>query len=38
VLTLARLDRPICQLRRDYEGIWRRAWLEHESIPIDVIP
>jgi hypothetical protein len=38
VLTLARLDRPTCHLRRDYEGIWRGSWLEYERMPIEVIP
>jgi hypothetical protein len=38
VLTLARLDRPTCHLRRDYEGVWRGSWLEYERMPIEVIP
>ncbi len=31
VLTLARLDRPTCHLRRDYEGIWRGSRPSLES-------
>jgi hypothetical protein len=38
VLTLARLDRPTCHLRRDDEGMWRGAWLEHERMPVELIP
>jgi hypothetical protein len=38
VLTIGRLDRPTCHLRRDYEGIWRGAWLEYERMPVEVIP
>lgn len=38
VLTLSRLDRPTCHLRQDPDGIWRGAWLEHERMPIELIP
>lgn len=38
VLTLSRLDRPTCHLRRDPSGVWRGAWLEHERMPIELIP
>ncbi len=38
VLTLSRMDRPTCHLRRDNEGVWRGAWLEHEQMPIELIP
>jgi hypothetical protein len=38
VLTIGRLDRPTCHLRRDYEGIWRGSWLEYERMPVEVIP
>ncbi len=38
VLTISRLDRPTCHLRRDHEGTWRGAWLEHERMPIELIP
>lgn len=37
VLTLSRLDRPTCHLRREPDGIWRGAWLEHERMPIELI-
>ncbi len=38
VLTLSRIDRPTCHLRRDHEGVWRGAWLEHEKMPIELVP
>ncbi len=38
VLTLSRLDRPTCHLRCDLDGIWRGSWLEHERMPIELIP
>jgi hypothetical protein len=38
VLTLSRLDRPTCHLRRDAHGVWRGHWLEHERMPIELIP
>jgi hypothetical protein len=38
VLTLSRVDRPTCHLKRDHEGVWRGAWLEHERMPIELIP
>ncbi len=38
VLSISRLDRPTCHLRRDNEGTWRGAWLEHERMPIELIP
>ncbi len=38
VLTLSRIDRPTCLLRRDHEGVWRGAWLEHEKMPIELVP
>jgi hypothetical protein len=38
ILTLGRLDRPTCHLKRDSDGVWRGAWLEHERMPIELIP
>ena len=38
ILTLSRLDRPTCHLKRDTDGAWRGAWLEHERMPIEFIP
>jgi hypothetical protein len=38
ILTLSRIDRPTCHLRCDHEGVWRGAWLEHERMPIELIP
>ncbi len=38
VLTISRLDRPTCHLRNDPDGIWRGSWLEHERMPIELIP
>lgn len=38
VLTLSRLDRPTCHLRQDHDGVWRGAWLEHERMPIELVP
>jgi Mannosyltransferase putative len=37
-LTISRLDRPTCHLHRDADGVWRGAWLEHERMPIDLVP
>ncbi|XZE56089.1 hypothetical protein SH139x_002165 [Planctomycetaceae bacterium SH139] len=36
VLTISRLDRPTCHLRRGPDGIWRGHWLEHERMPIEL--
>lgn len=38
ILTISRIDRPTCHLERDDEGVWRGAWLEHERMPIELIP
>jgi Mannosyltransferase putative len=37
VLTISRLDRPTCHLRREQEGVWRGTWLEHEKMPVELI-
>jgi hypothetical protein len=37
-LTLSRHDRPTCHLVRGDENVWRGAWLEHERMPIELIP
>ncbi len=38
VLTISRLDRPTCHLREQSDGIWCGRWLEHERMPIELIP
>jgi hypothetical protein len=38
VLTISRLDRPTCHLKRDGDGTWRGTWLDHERMPIELIP
>ncbi|GIW80411.1 MAG: hypothetical protein KatS3mg105_2218 [Gemmatales bacterium] len=38
ILTLSRLDRPTCHLQRDGDGTWTGRWLEHERMPIELIP
>lgn len=38
VLTISRLDRPTCHLRQDADGVWRGQWLEHEKMPIELVP
>ncbi len=34
VLTLSRVDRPTCHLRRNADGDWEGQWLEHERMPV----
>jgi hypothetical protein len=38
ILTLSRLDRPTCHLRRNVDGVWEGQWLDHERMPIEFIP
>ena len=38
ILTIGRLDRPTCHLRCGSDGAWRGEWLEHERMPIELIP
>lgn len=38
ILTVSRFDRPTCHLTRDADGIWRGTWLEHERMPIELVP
>lgn len=38
ILTLSRLDRPTCHLERGGDAIWRGRWLEHERMPVELIP
>lgn len=37
-LTLSRMDRPTCHLVRNDDGVWKGRWLEHERMPIELIP
>ena len=38
VLTISRLDRPTCHLRQATGGVWRGSWLEHERMPVELVP
>jgi hypothetical protein len=38
ILTVSRLDRPTCHLRKSDDGVWRGQWLEHERMPIELAP
>ena len=37
VLTLSRLDRPTCHLRKLDERTWTGRWLEYEQMPIELV-
>ncbi len=37
ILTLARLDRPTCHLRKRDERTWTGQWLEYEQMPIELV-
>ena len=37
VLTLSRLDRPTCHLRKRDEKTWTGRWLEYEQMPIELV-
>lgn len=34
VLTISRLDRPTCHLRKQEDGSWCGKWLEYEKMPV----
>ena len=36
LLTMSRLDRRTCHLRREEDGVWRGQWLEHERMPVEL--
>jgi len=38
ILTLSRIDRPTCHLRKKEDGVWVGRWLEHERMPVELIP
>ncbi|HMP07490.1 MAG TPA: hypothetical protein PJ982_14160, partial [Lacipirellulaceae bacterium] len=38
ILTISRLDRPTCHLALDGDGVWRGRWLEHERMPVELVP
>lgn len=37
-LTLSRMDRPTCHLVRGDDAVWKGRWLDHERMPIELIP
>jgi hypothetical protein len=37
VLTLSRLDRPTCHLRKRDDKTWTGRWLEYEQMPIELV-
>ena len=38
LLTISSNQRPTCHLERGADGVWRGRWLEHERMPIELIP
>jgi len=38
ILTISRFDRPTCHLMQDADGVWRGRWLEHERMPVELVP
>lgn len=38
ILTVSRLDRPTCHLRESGKGSWAGQWLEHERMPVELVP
>lgn len=38
ILTISRLDRPTCHLLRGSDDLWQGRWLEHERMPVELIP
>jgi hypothetical protein len=37
-MTISRMDRPTCHLVRQSDAVWRGRWLEHERMPVELIP
>jgi hypothetical protein len=38
ILTISRFDRPTCHLTPGDGGVWHGRWLEHEQMPIELLP